>query len=179
MTRSNRWKQIGLGAGFLAVIASPEALHALSAAPDSRPSAKVAPAQAAADNSFVPACKANEVADTRPDPAWVGASFARDNCWAPPIPARLDGYAASRDQIVAGMAAVTKYKVLSDAYQKCIGNFVAARKAEADQGKKPLNASLVLIETHRITVAQENKKKAQNQIDGAIEAFNEYGSECL
>jgi hypothetical protein len=179
MNRSNRWKQIGLGAAFLAVIASPEALHALVAAPTSRPSANAPPAQAAADNTFVPACKANEVADTRPDPAWVGASFARDNCWAPPIPARLDGYAASRDQIVAGMAAVTKYAATSDAYQKCIGDFVAARKAEADHGKKPLNVSLVLIENHRITVAQENKKKAKSQIEGAIEAFNEYGSECL
>jgi len=44
--------------------------------------------------------------------------------------------------------------------------------------KKPVNWPLVVIETHRILVAQENKKKADAQIKVAINAFNEYGSGC-
>jgi hypothetical protein len=39
--------------------------------------------------------------------------------------------------------------------------------------------TLIVIENHRITSSQENKKKAAAQIGVAIDAFNEYGSECL
>jgi hypothetical protein len=174
--RSNMWKKAGLGAALLVAIAVPQALHAVHAAPGRLPGAL--PAQVAAGKPFAPVCKANEVVDSRPDPAWVGASFAGDNCRAPSMPAPLDGLKATRQQIVAGMAAAKRYAVLSDAYQKCIADFVALRKTQADRGAKPVNTPFVVIETHRILVAQENKKKADNQIKVAINTFNEYGSEC-
>jgi hypothetical protein len=179
VSRYNTWKKIGLGAAFLAVIASPEALHALSAAPQRRPVANASPAQVAGDKSFVPTCKANEVVDTRPDPAWVGQSFAHDNCWAPQLPARIDGYSATRQQIVAGMTAEKVYIAAADVYQKCISDFVTDRQRQAGKSKKPVDMALIMIENHRVTASQENKKKAAALIDGAIEAFNEYGSECL
>jgi len=174
MNRHNRWKQIGLGAGFLAVIASPEALHALVAAPQSQPSAKAAPA----DNTFVPACKANEVADTRPDPAWVGASFARDNCWAPEMPALINGYTATDKEINAWVGESKRYMARADAFQRCIGDFIALQRARADTAKKPVDANLILIENHRIIASQANKKKAYDQIVLAVGAYNELGSEC-
>jgi hypothetical protein len=175
VSRSNLWKKAGLGAALLAVIAAPQALQAVRAAPERLPGAL--PTKAAG-KPFAAVCKAGEIADSRPDPAWVGASFAHDNCWAPRMPAPLDGVTAKRDQIVAGMAAEKSYLALSDAYQRCIADFVAFRKAQADKAQKPVDGPLMVIESHRIFVAQENKKKAADQIKVAINAFNEYGSEC-
>jgi len=174
VSRSNLWKKAGLGAALLAVIAAPQALQAVRAAPERLPGAL--PARIAAGKPFAAVCKAGEIADSRPDPAWVGASFAHDNCWAPRMPALLDGAAAKREQILAGMAAEKSYLALSDAYQRCIADFVAFRKAQA--ANRPADGPLLAIETHRIFVSQENKKKAANQIEVAINAFNEYGSEC-
>ena len=176
MSRSNIWKKAGWGVALFAAVATPGALYAVRAAPERGPTAL--PAQVAAAKPFAAICKAGEVVDSRPDPAWVGASFAHDNCWAPPLPQRLDGFKATREQIVAGMAAAKRYAVQSDAYQRCIADFVALRKAEADKGEKQLSTPLVVIETHRILVAQENKKKADAAIKLAINAFNEYGSGC-
>ena len=177
MNRLDIWKKIGLGAAFVVVIASPVALHAVSAAPEPKPSAAPSSAQAAA-NSFGPVCKANQVADTRPDPAWVVASFGNDNCVAPAMPVPLNGYTASREQIVAGMEAAKSYAAKADAYQQCISNYVAIRKAAAGKDKKPIEAALITIENHRIIASQADKKKAEGQIEVAINAFNEYGSEC-
>ena len=180
VSRSNVWKKAGLGAALLAVIAAPGALYAVRAAPERLPLAdrSALPAQVAAGKPFAAVCKAGEIADSRPDPAWVGASFAHDNCWAPRMPAAMDGATAKREQIVAGMAAEKSYLAQSDAYQKCIADFVAFRKAQADKANKPADGPLVVIECHRIFVAQENKKKAADRIKVAINAFNEYGSEC-
>jgi hypothetical protein len=185
MNRLDMWKMLGLGAAFVVVIASPVALHAVSAAPEPRPNATPAPwapsaqssSQASAD-AFGPVCKANQVADSRPDPAWVVASFGNDHCVAPAMPAVIDGYSASREQIVAGMAAAKIYAAKADAYQQCISNYVALRKAAAGKDKKPIEAALITIEDHRILASQADKKKAVNQIEVAINAFNEYGSEC-
>jgi hypothetical protein len=164
-----------LGVALVATVAASGALHAVRAAPEPKPSGSVLPARVAAGKAFAPVCKANELGDTRPDPAWVGASFEHDNCWAPRLPAPLNGATASREQIVAGMAAEKKYLAMSDAYQKCIGDFVVFRKTRA---KKPVSAALILIETHRILAAEKNEQRAANQIKVAINAFNEYGSEC-
>jgi hypothetical protein len=177
VNRYNIWN-IGLGAALLVAIAVPGVLHRAKAAPESRPGGDAPLAQTAGTKSFVPVCKGNQVADTRPDPAWVGASYAHDNCWAPRTPARLDGYTATREQIVAAMAAVKSYAASSDAYQKCISDFVRLRKAQAGKDKKLLDAALILIENHRITASQENKRKVAEQVEVAINAFNEYGSEC-
>jgi hypothetical protein len=181
VSRSNLWKKAGLKkvgccAALLAVIAAPQALQAVRAAPE-HPQATL-PARIAAGKPFAAVCKAGEIADSRPDPAWVGASFAHDNCWAPRMPAALDGATAKREQIVAGMAAEKNYLAQSDVYQKCIADFVAFRKAQADKAQKSADSPLMMIESHRIFVAQENKKKAADQIRVAINAFNEYGSEC-
>jgi len=94
------------------------------------------------------------------------------------MPAPIDGAAASRDQIVAGMAAAKRFDILADAYQKCIGNFVVARKAVADKAGKPIDVALVTIEDHRIAASENNKKKLSALTRNAIEAFNKLGSEC-
>lgn len=169
------WKKMGLGAALLVAFAAPGALHVVRAAPEK---AESPPAKVASNQSFVPVCKAAEVVDSRPDPVWVGQSFANDNCRAPRLPAPIDGLTASREQIEAGMTAVKSYSAQADLYQQCIADFVALRKAKAEGGKKPMETALIMIENHRITASQENKKKADAQIKIAIEAFNELGSEC-
>jgi hypothetical protein len=170
-------KKIGLGAAFVLVIASPEILHVAIASPVAKPTA--AAAQAANANTFVPTCSAAQVVvDTRPDPAWVGASFAHDNCWAPVMPASLNGATATREQIVAGMAAEKRYDVQASTYQRCISDFVVSRKAEADKIKKPIDVALVTIEDHRVAASENNKKKVAALTGNAIEAFNEFGSQC-
>ncbi|MBW8708839.1 MAG: hypothetical protein JF627_06175 [Alphaproteobacteria bacterium] len=115
--------------------------------------------------------------DTRPDPAWVGQSFARNNCTAPQMPAPVNGLVASREEIVAGMAATRRYAAASDAYQRCIRDFVSLRQSRPDAGK-PVAMALVTIENHRILAAENNKKKARARMDASIMAFNEYGSGC-
>jgi hypothetical protein len=172
------WKQIGTGAALLVAITAAGALLVARAAPE-RPSVRnVSISRLANGQSFAPVCKANEITDSRPDPAWVGASFAGDNCRAPPVPAPVNGFTASRAQVVASMAAMKSYTAASDAFQRCISDFVAARRAQADKNKKPITMSLVIIENHRIIASENNKKKVANQVRVAINAFNEYGSEC-
>ena len=129
------------------------------------------PADPAPDATFTTTiCASNPVEDTRPDPAWVSASFADDHCWAPRMPAALDGYSATRDDIVAGMAAAKSYAAQAAAYQKCIGDFVAR--------KRSASKSFQLVENHRLLVAGKNERIVDGRIRAAIEAFNEYGSEC-
>ena len=115
---------------------------------------------------------------SRPDPAWVGASFSGDNCWAPALPAAFDATNASREQIVAAMATAKGYKAKADAYQRCIASAVSSRKAAAEKTGEPLDAAFVTIETHRITASEDNKKKAEQLVAAEVEEFNLPGSEC-
>ena len=73
------------------------------------------------------------------------------------------------------MAAGKRYAALSDAFLKCIGDFVAARRA---QPATPAGKSFLLVENHRVFVSEKNKKKIDTQVAAEIEAFNAYGSEC-
>jgi hypothetical protein len=173
------WKQIATGAACLAVITAAGALLVAQATPEpDRAVRNVSISRLASGQSFAPVCKASEIVDSRPDPAWVGASFAGDNCQAPVMPAVLNGSTASRVQVVASMAAMRRYTAASDAFQRCIVDFVAAKRAQAEKINKPLSNSLVIIENHRILASESNKKKATAQVRAAIVAFNEYGSEC-
>jgi len=175
VNRKRIWKNAGLCAGFVAVLAAPAALHAMVAPP--KP--VIQAARSTAGDSFLATCiAAAGLVDTRPDPAWVGASFDDDNCWAPKPPAAFDGENAGRAQIVAAMAVEKSYKAGVAAYQMCIANVVASRKAAVDKTGKPMDASFVTIESHRVTAGEENKKKADQRLAAEIEAFNAPGSEC-
>jgi hypothetical protein len=94
------------------------------------------------------------------------------------MPAALNGSTASRVQVVANMAAMKRYIAASDAFQRCVRNFVAAKRAQADQNNMPVNMPLVIIENHRVLASEINKKKVSAQVRATIIAFNEYGSEC-
>jgi hypothetical protein len=167
-------RRIAIGVGLLAALAAPGVLLVAKAMPQPAPKLSAPPAQG---KPFAPICKTGEVVDSRPDPAWVGQSFARDNCEAPQMPAPVNGLVASREQIVAGMAATKRYAFLSDAYQRCIRDFVTVRQSRADAAR-PVALALVTIENHRILVSETNKKKAKARMDASIMAFNEYGSGC-
>lgn len=168
-------KKIATGAGLLAALAASGTLLVAKATPQPAPGPSAS--RLTEGKPFAPICKTGEVVDTRPDPAWVGQSFARDNCTAPQMPAPINGLVASREQIVAGMAATKRYAALSDAYQRCIRDFVAVRQSRPD-ASKPVAMALVTIENHRIFTSENNKKKAATLMNGAIMAFNEYGSGC-
>lgn len=148
------------------------------AAPERRPALPTPAVQQASNDAFVPTCKAGEVIDTRPDPAWVGASFANDNCAAPLIPARLDGYTASGAQINGAITAEKKYEGAAKTYQRCIQDYVTARSTQAQKRKMSLDANLVTIENHRITTSQADIKKAYALMALEVDEFNELGSEC-
>ena len=165
--------RIAIGVGFVLALAAPGVLLVAKAMPQPQPVA-VKPAEG---KTFAAICKSGEVVDSRPDPAWVGQSFARDNCEAPQMPAAVNGLTASRDEIVAGMAATKRYAAASDAYQRCIRDFVTARQSRPGSDR-PVAIALVTIENHRILVSENNKKKAQARMNASIMAFNEYGSGC-
>jgi hypothetical protein len=163
-------RQIGSAAAIFVAIAAASMLSAAQAVPAGKVSRLGQP--------FAPVCKAGEITDSRPDPAWVGASFAGDNCRAPAIPAAVNGATVSRERVVAGMAAMKSYVAASNAFQQCIHDFVAARRAQAGKSHKPLAMPLVILENHRIIASENNKKKVAGQVRAAIVAFNEYGSDC-
>ena len=169
-------RRIATCAGLCAALAVSGGLLVAKATPQPQPlvKASVMPAEG---KPFAPICKSGEVVDSRPDPAWVGQSFARDNCEAPQMPAPINGLVASREEIVAGMAATKRYAAQSDAYQRCIRDFVIARQSRPD-ATKPVAMALVTIENHRILVSETNKKKTRARMDASIMAFNEYGSGC-
>jgi hypothetical protein len=166
------WIKIALAVGVLGVAAAPE-FFPLRASPEPQPVlSKPAP------KTFKPVCRGDEVLDSRPDPAWVRQSFNRDNCRAPNLPPVLDGAAATREQVVAAMAAAKAYAVAADAFQQCVSDFVTTKRADAAQGGTALTSSQVIIENHRILVSQRAVERAAAQTRGAIMAFNSYGSGC-
>ena len=169
-------RKVATGAGFVVMIAASGAL--LFAAKAAPPRAPAAPAAQSAGDTFAATCKA-ETADIRPDPAWVRASFADDHCTAPGLPPKVDGYTASRAQVMGAITAMTHYNSAADRYQRCISDFVISRKALAEKDKNPLALTFVTIETHRIAASQNMKKQLAAQVDASINAFNEFGSECL
>ena len=169
------WAKLGIATALLVTAAAPYAFQAGRAEP-ARPFPDARPA--AGDRRFTAICKTGEIADIRPDPAWLSASFDDDDCRAPRLPAPLNGFVATRKQIVAGMAAAKNYAAQSDQFQKCVGDFLAARKAAAGRGGRPLGTALVAIESHRIAVSEKDKQLARARIEVAINAFNEYGSDC-
>ena len=168
-------KQIAAGMVLVAALAAAGAMFVAKAAPE-RAAGLAPPVVPAGDKPFARICKSDEVIDARPTPAWVRASFASDNCRAPSMPAMVDGFTASREQVVAGMAAAERYAAASDAFERCIENFVAARKA--DRSEKRANMSVAIIENHRIIASQRNRKIVSARMDAAINDFNEFGSGC-
>ena len=172
--------KIALAAAGLALAAAPGIFHVVNAAPEPRalPQVSVVPAAGKSDQRFAPVCRGDEILDSRPDPRWVGESFNNDRCRAPRLPPVLNGATATREQVVAAMEEVKRYAAQADAFQQCVSDFVAARKARAASGAKPLSSSEVIIENHRILVSQRSKETAAAQVRVAINAFNRYGSDC-
>lgn len=162
-------------AALLAFAAAPVLIHSGYAAPEppAAPPGRVSPAQ-----TFKPSCRADALADTRPDPAWVGASYEHDNCVAPLLPRPPDGARASREKIVAAMAHMKTYGQASDRFQRCIVTYLKDRGAQARRNGKPLPGWLTVLENHRILVAQKNKERGEALMRSSIEAFNAWGSEC-
>ena len=166
-------KWIGMGLGIVVTVVAAGALFAAKALPE-RSAALAPPAVPAGDKPFARICKSDEVIDARPTPAWVRASFASDNCRAPNMPAAVDGFTASREQIVAGMAAAERYAAAADLFERCVQNFVADRKTD----KRAANMSVEIIQNHRILASQRNKQIVSARMDAAVSNFNEYGSGC-
>jgi len=174
VSRSGRG--VELAAVLVAAALASATLLAFGAMPTRMPQATVAaPAKPTSQKPFTSICSANVGEETSRDPAWVSASFENDHCVAPPMPAPLDGASAKREAIVAAMAAGKRYGALSAAFQKCIGDFVAARRAHANT---QAGKSFLLIENHRVFVSEKNRKRVDNQVAAEIDAFNAYGSEC-
>jgi alpha-beta hydrolase superfamily lysophospholipase len=98
-------------------------------------------------------------------------AFAEDTCQAPPIPAVVDGNSATRDQLVAGIAAVKGYISASDTYQACIADYLAVAKTQADKDKKPVDPALVQAEGDKVTANQNNKQKVGDAINVSIGAW--------
>jgi hypothetical protein len=169
---STMWKTLALAVAALAPAVAPGLLHV---AGNVTPVPAIVGAAPAAGQTFAPTCHADQVLDSRPDPAWVGESFAGDRCQSPPLPAAIDGARSTRAQVVAAMARAKSYEAAAGAFQACVGAFVAARHAD---GSRPLTEAQVIIENHRVLVSQRARERAQAQANAVVNAFNEYGSEC-
>jgi len=165
------WKSIAIAVAVLTPAATPQLFHVVQPAPAS----VTAAAAPAAGKTFAATCRGDQVLDSRPDPAWVGQSFAGDHCQAPPQPSPIDGARSTRAQVVAAMSRAKTYEAAADAFQRCVGDFVAARHAA---GARPLTQAEVIIENHRVLVSQRARDRAQAQVNAVVNAFNEYGSDC-
>ncbi|HKU53917.1 MAG TPA: hypothetical protein VJP60_01020 [Rhizomicrobium sp.] len=164
-------KRIATGLVLVAAVAGAGALFVARASPELGPVAanRVAiKAPPAGGKPFARICKSDEAVDARPSPAWVGARYAGDNCRAPNMPAAIDGFTASREQVVAGMEAEKRYAAASDAFERCIQDFVMARKFLAERSGQPVNMPVAIIENHRIIASQRNRKIVSARINAAI-----------
>ena len=106
--RNETLKTLGVSAGLIVAIAASGALLVAHAAPGPGVAAVGGPAFAslqakagATTTTFEAHCSDDLSVDLRPDPKWVGQSFADDNCWAPALPAFIDGFAADGKKIDA------------------------------------------------------------------------------
>ena len=171
-------KQMGTGMVLVAAAAVAGTIYAAKATPQPAKRVSVSRAAPAGDKPFAPICKSNGVIEGRPDPAWVGASFANDHCRAPRIPAPIDGAKASREQVVASMEAGRSYAAAAGEFERCVQEFVEARKMGAANTSRPIDAPLVIIENHRIAASQRNTQLVAARVRATIVSFNEYGSDC-
>jgi hypothetical protein len=173
---------IGLGVSVLVAAAACGGLlvaHASPQRPASPAAAQISFAPKPQARTFSATCNLEQgLADTRPDPAWVGASYADDHCTAPALPARVDGLTASNKQMDAYLAAEKRYDAAAVAYQRCISHVVSARSAQAAKEQKSLDMAFVVIENHRIAASRADEKKVSDQVTLAVEQFNVFGSEC-
>jgi hypothetical protein len=167
------WIKAIFSAGVLAMAVVPRLVPGTAPGPFKTESLITTERQA----SFAAVCRNDEV-DSRPDPAWMQASFLHDGCRMAPAPAIINGASASREQIVAAMAEAKRYEAAADAFQKCISNFVIARRAGTAQAANALTPSQTLIENHRMLVSQRSKEIAAARVRVAINDFNKYGSDC-
>lgn len=167
------WKSLALAVAVLSPVAAPQFFHA--AQPTSAAQALPVGAPPAAGKTFAATCRGDQVLDSRPDPAWVGESFAGDRCRAPSMPVVFDGTRATRQEVVAAMASAKRYAAASASFERCVSDYVAARQAK---GAHPLTEAELVIENHRVLTSQRARDRAQAQVNAEINAFNEYGSEC-
>ncbi len=168
------WKTLALGVAVLGIAAAPRLLPAPAASePTPLPVAALAPPPA--QPAFGAVCRDEAVVNRKPDPAWVRQSYIGDNCEAPSQPAVIDGYTASRERIVAGMAAAKGYAAAAETFRRCVSNFVTARK---QGGVRALTPSQVIIQNHRILASEKSQETVTAQMNMAIMAFNSYGSDC-
>ena len=94
------------------------------------------------------------------------------------MPAPVDGYTASREQILTAMAAMKRYAAASDVFQRCVSDFLLARKAQTDTDGTPVDEVLLILENQRIAASERSKRRNAEQVEFAINSFNEYGSDC-
>jgi hypothetical protein len=171
-------KGIGTGAAFLVLTVVSALLTTTIDARARLPASTASPTQLAGRTPFGAICRTSQVGDARRDPAWVRTSFAQDSCSAPPMPAPVDGYSASRGQILTAMAAMKRYAAASDVFQRCVSDFLLARKAQTSTDGKPVDEVLVILENQRIAASERSKRRNAEQVTFAINSFNEYGSDC-
>jgi hypothetical protein len=167
------WKTIALAVAVLAPAAAPGILHVAQPAPQAASLAVAA--VPAAGKTFAATCRGDQVLDSRPDPAWVGQSFAGDHCRSPPMPVVIDGTRSTRAEVVAAMSRAKTYEAAASTFQACVGDFLSSRRAA---GARPLTEAQLIIENHRVLVSQRARDRAQAQVNAVVNAFNEYGSEC-
>ncbi len=169
----NRTQRSASGIAVI-VVASAAILGSAAHEPPEPTSTSSVPPQIAA--SLTAICRTDD--KDRPDPAWLRQSFENDNCWAPQEPPVLDGTRASRDQLMAGLAAAKRFAVSAERYQQCISTYLTRRMQEAEQTGRPMKATVVTIETHRIVASAASKKRVWDQIAMAVDIFNAEGSDC-
>lgn len=184
--RNETFKTLAVSAGLIVAIAASGAFLVARAAPAPAKSVKVATTFASEKSksntaTFAASCGDEMTLDMRPDPAWVGQSFAKDDCWAPALPAFIDGYVAytaGGTKVEASRASMEKYIAQAHVYQKCIASFVVAKRAEADSKHVPVDKAFLVIEDHRLAASKANEKKVATQVEITIAQYNENGSAC-
>ena len=164
-----QWNGIAAGAAFLLVCAG----AVLEARPAPQPVAAGVSGKTTVDGRFAPVCKSGEVVDSRPDPAWVVAGYGGDHCQAPALPRPVNGLTASREQVVAAMAAAKRYDAAAAVFQKCVRDFVVTREAA-----NRLSPAQAIIENHRIAANLRSQQTVAVLTRNTINAFNQFGSDC-
>jgi hypothetical protein len=80
-------------------------------------------------------------------------------CVEPVVPAGVDGTTATREQIVASIAAAKDFMAKSDVYQQCLADDLEAKKAAAAKANTPFDEQLHQVAMAKVAANQQAKDK--------------------
>lgn len=103
--------------------------------------------------------------------ALAGSALAQGTCERPTAPTAVDGATASLEQLLANKKDVSAFIGASDAYQTCVFEDLAAKKAAAKKDKTKLDPAAVKAAEDAVAANQADKESVGAAFNAAAKAY--------